>query len=134
MLANGNLDVTVTLPSETEIRFTCFFRRSRQLLFEAWTRPEHIRHWWGCHGATISTCEIDHRVVDFALDVIPFVGGFDQLSPKLISEFSDICFVQGLLLVQNVSGRPGYDSGNSADQFRPAVRSAREPPPKNIET
>jgi uncharacterized protein YndB with AHSA1/START domain len=62
MLANGNLDVTVTLPSETEIRFTCFFRRSSQILFEAWTRPEHIRHWWGCHGASISTCEIDLRI------------------------------------------------------------------------
>ena len=62
MLANRNLDVTVTLPSETEIRFTCFFRRSRQILFEAWTRPEHIRHWWGCHGASISTCKIDLRI------------------------------------------------------------------------
>jgi len=62
MLANGNLDVTVTLPSETEIRFTCLFRRSPQLLFEAWTRPEHIRHWWGCHGASIATCEIDLRI------------------------------------------------------------------------
>ena len=126
MLAKGNLEVTMTLPSDTEIRFTCFFRRSRQILFEAWTRPEHIRHWWGCHGATISTCEIDHRVVDFALGVIPFVGGFDQLSPKLISEFSDICLVQGCLLVQNVSGGPGCDSGNNADQFRASrVKRAR---------
>lgn len=62
MLANGNLEVTVTLPSDAEIRFTCFFRHSRQTLFEAWTRPKHIRHWWGCHGASISTCEIDLRI------------------------------------------------------------------------
>ena len=62
MLANGNLEVAVTLPSDTEIRFTCLFRRTRQLLFEAWTRPEHIRQWWGCHGASISTCEIDLRI------------------------------------------------------------------------
>ena len=34
MLAKGNLEVAVTLPSNTEIRFTCFFRRSRQILFE----------------------------------------------------------------------------------------------------
>jgi uncharacterized protein YndB with AHSA1/START domain len=62
MLAKGNLNVTVTLPSDTEIRFTCLFGRSRQILFEAWTRPEHIRHWWGCHDASISACEIDLRV------------------------------------------------------------------------
>jgi uncharacterized protein YndB with AHSA1/START domain len=62
MLPNGTAEVTVTLPSETEIRFTRFFNRPRQLLFEAWTRPEHIRHWWGCDGASISVCEIDLRV------------------------------------------------------------------------
>ncbi len=61
MLAKGNLDVIVTLPSDTEIRFTCFFRRRRQTLFEAWTRPEHIRHWWGCDGARVTACEIDLR-------------------------------------------------------------------------
>jgi uncharacterized protein YndB with AHSA1/START domain len=62
MLVKGNPEVTVTLPSETEIRFTCFFHRPRQVLFEAWTRPEHIRHWWGCPGSSISVCEVDLRV------------------------------------------------------------------------
>jgi uncharacterized protein YndB with AHSA1/START domain len=62
MLAKGSAEVIVTLPSETEIRFTRFFRHPRQLLFEAWTRPEHIRHWWGCNGSSIPVCEIDLRV------------------------------------------------------------------------
>ncbi|HTB96416.1 MAG TPA: SRPBCC domain-containing protein [Terracidiphilus sp.] len=62
MLAKGNLEVTVTLPSETEIRFACFFRRTRKTLFEAWTRPEHIRQWWGCDGSCLSVCEIDLRI------------------------------------------------------------------------
>ena len=62
MLAKGNIEVTVTLPSETEICFTCFFPRPRKVLFEAWTRPEHIRHWWGCEGSNIALCEIDLRV------------------------------------------------------------------------
>jgi uncharacterized protein YndB with AHSA1/START domain len=62
MLAKGTAEVSVTLPSETEIRFTCSFRHPRQVLFEAWTRPEHIRHWWGCDGSDISVCEIDLRV------------------------------------------------------------------------
>ena len=62
MLAKGNVEVAVTLPSETEICFTCFFRRPRQVLFEAWTRPEHIRHWWGCDGSSIPVCEVDLRI------------------------------------------------------------------------
>jgi uncharacterized protein YndB with AHSA1/START domain len=62
MLAKRNIDAAMTLSSETEIRFTCFFHRPRQVLFEAWTRPEHIRHWWGCDGSTISVCEVDLRI------------------------------------------------------------------------
>lgn len=62
MLGKGNLEVVVTLPSETEIRFTCLFQRKRQTLFEAWTRPEHIRNWWACDEATIEICEVDLRV------------------------------------------------------------------------
>lgn len=62
MLAERNAEVTVTLPSETEIRITRFFRRQRQVLFEAWTQPEHVRQWWGCNGSSVSVCEIDLRV------------------------------------------------------------------------
>jgi len=61
MLARGNPEVTVTLPSETEICFTCIFQRRRQTLFEAWTRPEHIRNWYGCDDATVEECEVDLR-------------------------------------------------------------------------
>jgi len=62
MLAIGSDEVTVTLPSETEIRFMRSFRRPPQVLFDAWTQPEHIRHWWGCDDADIAVCEIDLRV------------------------------------------------------------------------
>src|ERR1700742_3197201 len=62
VFVQGNPKVEVTLPSETEIRFTCFFRRSRQALFEAWTQPEHIRNWWGCEAGTVDMCEVDLRV------------------------------------------------------------------------
>ena len=62
MLAKANAEVTVTLPSETEIRFTRLFRHPPRILFEAWTRPEHIRHWWGCDESNISVCEVDLRI------------------------------------------------------------------------
>jgi uncharacterized protein YndB with AHSA1/START domain len=61
MPENGNHDVTVTLPSDREIVFTRIFDRPRRLMFEAWTKPEHLRKWWGCDGSILTVCEIDLR-------------------------------------------------------------------------
>ena len=33
----------------------------RDLVFEAWTRPEHLVHWWGPTDYTVTTCEVDFR-------------------------------------------------------------------------
>jgi uncharacterized protein YndB with AHSA1/START domain len=57
----GNHEVTVTLPSDREILFTRTFEHPRHLLFGAWTKPEHVRQWWGCEGSTVTLCEIDLR-------------------------------------------------------------------------
>ena len=44
----GNSDTfTVTTPSDCEIRMTRLFDAPRQLVFEAMTKPEHVRRWWG---------------------------------------------------------------------------------------
>jgi uncharacterized protein YndB with AHSA1/START domain len=62
MLAGNSPEVVVTLPSDREILFTCVFRHPSQLLFEAWTEPEHLRFWQGCDSAIIIACEVDLRV------------------------------------------------------------------------
>jgi uncharacterized protein YndB with AHSA1/START domain len=62
MLVGKNIEVSVGLPSDREIEFTCRFHRSARLLFEAWTKPEHLRQWWGCEGSSITHCAIDLRV------------------------------------------------------------------------
>ena len=33
----------------------------RELVFEAWTRPEHMVRWWGPRDFTVPTCEVDFR-------------------------------------------------------------------------
>lgn len=53
---------TVTLPSDREIVITRVFDAPAQLLFEAMTKPEHVRRWWGLRGSTMEVCEIDLRV------------------------------------------------------------------------
>ena len=62
MLAKSGVEVVVALPSDREIAFTCTFQRPRHRLFEAWTKPEHLRQWWGCEESTLILCEIDLRV------------------------------------------------------------------------
>ncbi len=55
---------TVTTPSDQEIRMTRLFDAPRHLVFEAMTRPEHVKRWWGClgDGYSVPVCEIDLRI------------------------------------------------------------------------
>jgi uncharacterized protein YndB with AHSA1/START domain len=56
-----NEGATITLPSDREIRLVRIFNAPRQLVFEAWTQPEHVKHWWDPSGRPLAICEIDLR-------------------------------------------------------------------------
>jgi uncharacterized protein YndB with AHSA1/START domain len=53
----------VTTPSDTEIRMTRLFDAPRHLVWEAMSRPEHVRQWWGRlgDGYSVPVCEMDLR-------------------------------------------------------------------------
>jgi uncharacterized protein YndB with AHSA1/START domain len=53
----------VTLPSDQEIQLTRLLDAPRHIVFEAMTKPEHVRRWWGClgEGYSVPVCEIDLR-------------------------------------------------------------------------
>lgn len=54
---------TATTPSDREIRLTRLFDAPRRLVFEAMSKPEHIRRWWGRlgEGYSVPICEVDFR-------------------------------------------------------------------------
>ena len=54
---------TVTTPSDQEVRMTRLFDAPRALVFEAMSKPEHVKRWWGClgQGYSVPVCEIDLR-------------------------------------------------------------------------
>jgi uncharacterized protein YndB with AHSA1/START domain len=58
--ANRN-ETAMTLPSEREITITRMFDAPRALVFAAWTRPEHVRNWYGCEASSLIACAIDLR-------------------------------------------------------------------------
>jgi len=63
MDARNISDLLITLPSDKEFAMTRSFDAPRELVFEAWTRPEHVRRWWGgCNEMAMTVCEIDLRV------------------------------------------------------------------------
>jgi uncharacterized protein YndB with AHSA1/START domain len=79
----------VTTPSDREIVMTRTFDAPRDLVFEAWTNPEHVRHWWGLRSATMLVCEADvrpggsWRYVTTAGDgsEVPFTGVYLEVTP-----------------------------------------------------
>jgi uncharacterized protein YndB with AHSA1/START domain len=52
----------VSLPSDREILMTRVFDAPRDLVFDAFTKPELLKRWFGPRGWTLEVCEIDHRV------------------------------------------------------------------------
>ena len=63
--SSANTDsFVVTTPSDSEIGMTRLFDAPRQLVFEAMSKPEHVKQWWGRlgEGYSVPVCEIDLRV------------------------------------------------------------------------
>jgi uncharacterized protein YndB with AHSA1/START domain len=44
-----------------ELVLTRVFHAPRELVFRAWTDPEHFAQWFGPHGATLPDCWLDAR-------------------------------------------------------------------------
>ena len=60
----------------------------REQVFEAWTRPEHVRCWWDPAGHPLETCEIDLRcggafrfVNRHAAGSYEFAGVYREITP-----------------------------------------------------
>lgn len=52
-------NLTVTFPSDVEIKMVRVFDAPRALVFEAHSKAEHVKHWWG-RGNPLD-CEMDFR-------------------------------------------------------------------------
>jgi uncharacterized protein YndB with AHSA1/START domain len=52
---------SVTTPTDREIVMTRLFDAPRSVVFDAWTKAEHVAHWWDPSGVPLSVCEIDLR-------------------------------------------------------------------------
>jgi uncharacterized protein YndB with AHSA1/START domain len=60
MKNTGTLEVTT--PTESEIVLTRVFDAPRSLVFDAFTKPELLKRWFGPRGWSLVVCEVDLRV------------------------------------------------------------------------
>jgi uncharacterized protein YndB with AHSA1/START domain len=75
--------------SDLDIRMTRQFRAPRALVFEAFTKCEHLARWWGPRRLTLEVCELDFRVGgawrfvqrDTDGSLYPFHGEFLEIVP-----------------------------------------------------
>jgi uncharacterized protein YndB with AHSA1/START domain len=52
----------VTTPTDREIVLTRVFDASRRLVWDAFTKPELLKRWFGPRGWSLVVCEVDLRV------------------------------------------------------------------------
>lgn len=60
MKNTGTLQVTT--PTDREIVLTRVFDAPRRLVFDAFTKPELLKRWFGPRGWSLEVCEVDLRV------------------------------------------------------------------------
>jgi uncharacterized protein YndB with AHSA1/START domain len=79
----------ISMPTEREIVIERVFDAPRTLVFESWTKAEHVAHWWDPSGAPLEVCEIDlrpsgaFRFVNSGPDgaKYPFAGFYREITP-----------------------------------------------------
>ena len=62
MIPNRHGSSVVEFPSELEILTTREFDAPIELVFDALTKPEHVRHWFAPFTDRVTVCSIDLRV------------------------------------------------------------------------
>lgn len=54
-------NIPYSTPSDREFVMERVFDASRELVWQAWTKPEHLTQWWGPKGWTLPVCQVDFR-------------------------------------------------------------------------
>ena len=54
--------MTVTTPTDREIVMTRVFDAARRLVFDAFSKPELLKRWFGPRGRSLVICEVDLKV------------------------------------------------------------------------
>ena len=93
-------------PGKPTIVITRVFDAPRRLVFEAWTKPEHLMLWWGPRDLTFSICEMDFRPGG-AWRFVLRRGGHDYACG---GEYREILPPERLVYTFRFDGAPGAEA------------------------
>ncbi len=100
----------LTEPEELVLLITRVFDAPRSLVFEVWTKPEHMRHWLGPSGFTATSCEMDVRPGGAYRACIRSPEGQDYWMRGV---YREIVVPERLVFTfawENEKGEPGYET------------------------
>ncbi len=101
MTANGN---NTHLTPEGNLVFTRVFDAPREMVWKAWTEPEHVKRWWGPDTYTSPTVKIDLRVGGKYLFAMRSPEGQDFWST---GTFREVVPVERLVMTDSFSNEKG---------------------------
>ena len=52
----------ITTPSDREVTMTRVFDAPRQMVYDAFSKPELLKRWFGPRGWSLAVCEVDLRI------------------------------------------------------------------------
>ena len=97
----------LTMPSDRELAFTRVFDAPRQRVFDAWTKPEHLVRWYGCHASSLIVCEVDLRVGGSYRFVARMTDGTEH---ALSGVYRDIVSPERLVFTQRFNDDPNKEA------------------------
>jgi uncharacterized protein YndB with AHSA1/START domain len=97
----------MTMPSDRELVFTRVFDAPRQRVFDAWTKPEHLVRWYGCHRSSLIVCEVDLRVGGSYCFVARMTDGTEH---ALSGVYRDVVPPERLAFTQRFNDDPGKEA------------------------
>ena len=93
------------------IILTRMFAASREQIFEAWTRPEHVACWWDPTGRPLAECQIDLRpggafrfVNQQSRGAHQFAGVYREIAPPNYLVFEAMGAV-GRVILEGIGGK-----------------------------
>ncbi len=101
--------------SSREIVFTRLFDAPRELVFKAWTEPQHVAQWWGPKGFTTTVHEMDVRPGG--------VWRFIMHGPDGVDYKNKIVFIE-VVKPERLVYNHGADEEGDPGQFRVTVTFA----------
>ena len=120
-------DQTTQTAKKKDLAITRIFDAPVELVWKAWTEPEHVQRWWGPNFFTCPSCEMDFREGGRALVCMRAPKDFGGQDFYNTWNYRKIVPLQRIEYIQNLSDKDG-------NQVNPVTLGLRSDFPEDVPT